>query len=152
MKQINDIDSYSFKAWSQGLATPINDDILNTWTTKKHQINAEKNALFHRCFRKWQQGKVSPIHTGIFKKFQQLQFREYVFKSFGIGKSNNKYSVHHLIPKCYFHDLKFDVNDAIPLFKPVHVAAHKKYSNQDMLIDPVGIVIDVMEDMIFCSK
>jgi hypothetical protein len=48
--------------------------------------------------------------------------------------------------------MAFDLNNTMPLSKPVHVAVHKEYSNQDLLIDPIMPVINILEEQVFCSK
>ena len=151
---IRDIEAYSYVKWKRKKATPINDEILNTWTQRKKQRDWEHGdgKLFYRCFKQWQKGKVTPVNDKTRLRFETAQFRQGIFKSYGIGKSNGKYTIHHLFPQSIFPFMKFDVNNAIPLKWPIHRPIHERYSNPELAIDPITPLIEALELSIMEAK
>ena len=151
---IRDIEAYSYVKWKHRKASPINEEILNTWTQRKKQRDWEHGGgkLFHICFKQWQKGKVTPINDKTRFRFQAVQFRESTLKEYDISKYNHRYSIHHPLPKCYFPDRAFDIYNTLPLIKSVHNECHKRYNNKQLLVDPISPVIEVLEELVFCSK
>lgn len=151
---IRDMEAYSYVKWKHKKVTPINDEILNTWTQRKKTRDWEHGdgRLVYKCFKQWQKGKVTPINDKTRLKFESLQFRRWVLKDYGIGKENSNYTVHHLFPQSLFPFMKFDINNAIPLKWPVHNPIHRKYSNLELAIDPITPVIESLETAFMEAK
>lgn len=153
--EIRDMDAYSYTQWEYGKVTPINHEVRKMWDlrTKEWFLYHRRTKLLNKSFKQWQNGKVTPINDRILNKFQLLQFRQYILKSYNIGnRKQGKFSVHHLFPRCFAQDKQFDTDLVIPLFKPIHNTLHKKYSNQELLIDPITPVIESLETVFIEAK
>jgi hypothetical protein len=144
---IRDIPSYSYVKWDQGKASAIDEKALKNfeYRKRKYNIGQGNGRLFYRSFRAWQNGKASPICDKVYNRFKLAQFSLSALKQYGIGKNNKRYTIHHPIPKQYFPDKAFDLNNTMPVSKLIHQTVHKEYSNQELLVDPIMPVIESLE-------
>lgn len=67
-----------------------------------------------------------------------------MLKYYGINK--RKYTIHWLYPREYFLNDSFCIDNIVPLTNFTHEILHSTYNKQELLMDPVGLVIAVLED------
>jgi hypothetical protein len=140
---IRNLENYSYKQWESGLVTPITDETLGRWQYRLSVRKKWVRSTFFSGFRQWQRGKVTPLNNQVLKKWELYQFKLSILKYYGLSKK--KYTIHGLFPNQHFLNDPSDI-DVIPITHFTHEILHSTYTKQELLIDPVGLVITVLED------
>jgi hypothetical protein len=141
--KIRNLDGYSYKQWERGLVTPISDETLRRWQYRS-SVREKWAGSNLWVFRPWQKGKVTPINDQILKKWEIHQFKLSMLKYYGVNK--RKYTIHWLFPREYLLNDSFSIDNIVPLTNFTHEILHSTYNKQELLMDPVGLVITVLED------
>ena len=64
----------------------------------------------------------------------------------------DKFTNHHLLPKCYFPDREFDPENCIPFKDSMHYDLHVEYSTKELILDPIMPIVKILEASLLNSK
>lgn len=76
-------------------------------------------------------------------KFRKIAIKR--LKAEGLYGKAQRYNMHHLIPISLMPNYFFEEDNVIPLNPDLHAKIHQNYNNIELIEDPVGIILNVLE-------
>lgn len=77
-------------------------------------------------------------------QFREIKIR--LLKKEGLYGHSQKFTAHHLLPTSLYPEGLYDEDNVFLLPEPLHPVIHEKYSNQELLLDPITPIIEVIEN------